>query len=109
MIGFINTNYEYLILRNIHVIRCSKLMKRKIASIDISVPQPIPVRLFFSLSSSPVKPSVLSTALYTCFVLLIINRVDGLSFRFQPDFLQRHTTSTDTYISIYRKKRGEMD
>ena len=40
-------------------------------------------------------------------VLYIMNRLDGLSFRSNPDLLQRHKTSTNKYISIYRKREGK--
>ena len=36
--------------------------------------------------------------IYTC--IYIMNRVDGLSFRSNPDLLRRHKTSTNKYISI---------
>ena len=36
-----------------------------------------------------------------------MNRVGGLSFRSNPDLLQRHKTSTNKYISIYRKREGK--
>ena len=32
--------------------------------------------------------------------ILIMNRVDGLSFRSNPDLLQRHKTSTNKYITL---------
>ena len=33
-------------------------------------------------------------------------RVDGLGFQSKSDLLQRQKTSTNKYISIYRKTRG---
>ena len=46
---------------------------------------------------------------FISFIANIMNRVDGLSFRSNPDLLQRHKTSTNNYISIYRKREGERD
>ena len=33
-----------------------------------------------------------------------MSRVDGLSFRSKPDLLQKHKTSTNKHMSIYRKR-----
>ena len=49
------------------------------------------------------------SVLYTYVKVYIMNRVDGLSFRSNPDLLQRHKGSTNKYISIYRKREGERD
>ena len=38
--------------------------------------------------------------------IYIMSRVDGLSFWSKPDLLQRHKTSTNKHISIYRKREG---
>ena len=64
--------------------------------------------LFFLLFFSSFC-SFIFLFIFVYMYIYIMNRVDGLGFRSNPDLLQRHKTSTNKYISIYRKREGERD